>query len=131
MTAEFVVRIVPALVVLAMTYSPLPVTRRSCCPALSIREGLGRFFVSRPDLSGPSRPPSCSRSLSIRLTRGKTNRQYLREIRRRPRLVELLEMTMIAFEDVFFGHHALGRARFESCYHRLDEFETQVREAVV
>jgi hypothetical protein len=65
----------------------------------------------------------------IRLTRGKTNRQYLREIRPRPLLFELLEMTMIAFEDVFFGHHALGRDRFESCFHRLDEFETQIREA--
>jgi hypothetical protein len=67
----------------------------------------------------------------IRLTRGKTNRQYLREIRRRPLLFELLEMTMVAFEDVFFGHHSLGRDRFESCFRRLDEFETQVREAVV
>jgi hypothetical protein len=66
----------------------------------------------------------------IRLTRGKTNRQYLREIRRRTSLCELLEMTMIAFEDVFFGHHSLGRDRFESCFHRLDEFETQIREAV-
>jgi hypothetical protein len=67
----------------------------------------------------------------IRLTRGKTNRQYLREIRRRRSLFELLEMTMIAFEDVFFGHHLLGRERFELCFRRLDEFETQVREAVV
>jgi len=70
------------------------------------------------------------KSQLIRLTRGKTNRQYLREVRRRASLFELLEMTMIAFEDVFFGHHSLGRERFESCFRRLDEFETQIREAV-
>ncbi len=58
----------------------------------------------------------------IRLLRGKTNRQYLWEIRETPPLRELVEQTMIAFEDVFFGDHDLDRGRFESCYHRLDEF---------
>jgi hypothetical protein len=67
----------------------------------------------------------------IRLTRGKTNRQYLREIRRQPSLHELLGMTMVAFEDVFFGHHRLQRDRFEQCYHRLDEFQAQLQEAAV
>jgi hypothetical protein len=67
----------------------------------------------------------------IRLTRGKTNRQYLREIRRQPTLHDLLGMTMVAFEDVFFGHHRLQRDRFERCYHRLDEFQAQLREAAV
>jgi hypothetical protein len=67
----------------------------------------------------------------IRLARGKTNRQYLREIRRQPLLFELLETTMIAFEDVFFGRHSLGRDRFESCFHRLGEFESQIQEAAV
>src|SRR5688500_11133160 len=48
----------------------------------------------------------------IRLAKGKTNRQYLRETRSRPSLAGTLETTMIAFEDVFFGHHPLPRERF-------------------
>jgi hypothetical protein len=68
------------------------------------------------------------RNQLIRLTRGKTNRQYVREVRPQPRLQDLLKLTMIAFEDVFFGHHVLDRGRFESCFDRLDEFESQLRE---
>jgi hypothetical protein len=58
----------------------------------------------------------------IRLARGKTNRQYLREVRPRPELRSVLEQTMIAFEDVFFGKHAISRHRFESCWDRVDDF---------
>ena len=60
----------------------------------------------------------------IRLARGKTNRQCLREIAARGPLVRLCEHTMVVFEDVFFGRHALGRDRFESCWSRLDEFHS-------
>jgi hypothetical protein len=66
----------------------------------------------------------------IRLTKGKTNRQYLREVRRRSGLGELLERTMIAFEDVFFGNHRLGRSRFESCWESLDQFHEHLQRAV-
>ena len=52
----------------------------------------------------------------IRLTKGKTNRQYLRELRPRPQLARLLTTSMVAFEDVFFGGHCLGRERFEECW---------------
>ncbi|MFV1968577.1 MAG: DUF4129 domain-containing protein [Pirellulaceae bacterium] len=62
----------------------------------------------------------------IRLAKGKTNRQYLHEMRRRPRLRGLLETTMIAFEDVFFGRRALERARFENCWHAMDDFHQQI-----
>lgn len=58
----------------------------------------------------------------IQLTRGKTNRQYLREVRGEPRLEQMLARTMVAFEDVFFGHHPLERERFESCWREIDEF---------
>jgi hypothetical protein len=58
----------------------------------------------------------------IRLTRGKTNRQYLRELSPRRPLQVLLEATMIAFEDVYFGSHPLDRQRFEACWARLGEF---------
>lgn len=65
----------------------------------------------------------------IHLTKGKTNRQYLRELGRRTPLRRLLEQSMIAFEDVFFGHHTMDRLRFESCWSRLDEFEALAAEA--
>ena len=66
----------------------------------------------------------------IRLTKGKTNRQYLREVGPRRTLRGLVEQTMVAFEDVFFGNHALERSRFESCWSRLDEFESLATEGV-
>jgi len=64
----------------------------------------------------------------IRLASGKTNRQYLGEVGRRVAIRRLLEQTMVAFEDVFFGNHTLDRARFESCWSRLEQFETLVME---
>jgi hypothetical protein len=59
----------------------------------------------------------------IRLARGKTNRQYLRELNPRAALRNLLEGTMTCFEEVFFGRRTLDRARFDSCWTRLPEFE--------
>jgi hypothetical protein len=64
----------------------------------------------------------------IRLTRGKTNRQYLREMVARPVLHEMLDRTMVTFEDVFFGQHRLERQQFESCWSRLDEFHRRLEE---
>jgi hypothetical protein len=59
----------------------------------------------------------------IRLAKGKTNRQYLRELaKRRGELNCYVEPTMVACEDVFFGNHPLTRARFESCWNRLNDF---------
>ena len=62
----------------------------------------------------------------IHLARGKTNRQYLREIRPWPALGGLVEQTTLMFEDVFFGHHAIERRAFEACWLRLEEFEKLV-----
>ncbi len=64
----------------------------------------------------------------IRLTRGKTNREYLRELRTHPRFVDLLKPTMFAFEDVFFGHHEVTRQRFEACWADLDRFHRQLEQ---
>jgi hypothetical protein len=64
----------------------------------------------------------------IGLARGKTNRQYLRELAARADLRQLLAQTMVAFEDVFFGHHPLERPRFERCWNRLDEFHAGIQE---
>jgi hypothetical protein len=62
----------------------------------------------------------------IRLVRGKTNRQYLGELRESPELADLVGQTMIAFEDVFFGEHTLTREQFEACYRRLDQFHAKL-----
>ena len=65
----------------------------------------------------------------IRLVRGKTNRQYVRELGPGAELGNLLTITMQAFEDVFFGNHSIDRTRFESCWLRLEEFESLARKA--
>jgi hypothetical protein len=62
----------------------------------------------------------------IRLAKGKTNRQYLRETRSRPVLYQVLEITMVSFEDVFFGHHKISRQQFEESWNRLSEFEAEL-----
>ena len=62
----------------------------------------------------------------IRLTRGKTNRQYVRELRGQGALPGLLSQTMVVFEDVYFGDRALSRERFETCWNRLNEFDALV-----
>ena len=62
----------------------------------------------------------------IRLTKGKTNRQYLREVGSRSPLHRLLQQTTVAFEDVFFGNYQLDRARFEACWSHRDEFRSPV-----
>jgi hypothetical protein len=62
----------------------------------------------------------------IRLAKGKTNRQYLRETRPRPVLADILEATMVAFEDVFFGHYPLERQRFEDCIGQVERFQADL-----
>jgi hypothetical protein len=39
-------------------------------------------------------------------------------------LRQLVDQTLVAFEDVFFGHHSIDRIRFEACWRRLPEFES-------
>lgn len=63
----------------------------------------------------------------VRLDRGKTNRQYLNEIGRRPEAKNLFAPVMVAFEDVFFGGKDLPRPRFESCWNLVDEFSRVTR----
>jgi hypothetical protein len=58
----------------------------------------------------------------IHLTRGKTNRQYMREIAAAP-LRGLVEQTMALFEAAFFGHRSPDPAEFDTCWTRLDDFE--------
>ena len=58
----------------------------------------------------------------IRLTRGKTNRQYVRELGSRTAIRRIMLHTIRSFEEVFFGHHSLDKQRFEVSWNALDEF---------
>ncbi len=62
----------------------------------------------------------------IRLQKGKTNREYFREVREHADLAEFYQQVMIPFERSFYGHHALDRQTFLNCWNRLDEFESGV-----
>ncbi len=64
----------------------------------------------------------------IQLTKGKTNRQYLRELKPHPEFQDLLCPTMFAFEDVFFGHHELTRQRFDDCWQSLERFHQRLEQ---
>ncbi len=59
----------------------------------------------------------------LRLAKGKTNRDYLRELAVKPELSGILGRTMVPFEDVFFGGHQLDRASFEACWQEVDRFQ--------
>lgn len=63
------------------------------------------------------------RSHLIHLARGKTNRQYLRELGGQQRLGRLMSDSVSLFEDAFFGGRALQRGEFERCWAQLDEFQ--------
>ena len=65
---------------------------------------------------------------AIILQRGKTNRAYLRELRQRPDLRRVVENTMLAFEQVFFGRYRLSQERFMENWNRLDEFHTLLKQ---
>ena len=69
------------------------------------------------------------RSSVVHMAEGKTNRQYLREALSVRPLANILERTMLAFEDVFFGQRRLDRAGFEACWSQLTEFEHLVAQA--
>lgn len=64
----------------------------------------------------------------IRLKKGKTNRQYLNELKRHQPLAHFYQQVMIPFEATFFGDHDLSRADFESCWDGLDQFQNGVNQ---
>lgn len=66
------------------------------------------------------------RVAAIHLARGKTNRQYLRELTARKPLRSLMEQSVRAFEDVYFGRLSLGGERFAACWNRLGEFQSHL-----
>ena len=62
----------------------------------------------------------------IRLARGKTNRQYLRELGRGHTLHPHVERTMWVFEEFFFGNRAIKRLQFEACWSGVEHFDTHL-----
>ncbi len=62
----------------------------------------------------------------IRMTRGKTNRQYLHELGRGHNRWPHVDETMTAFEDFCFGSRAIHRPRFEACWSLMTHFDTQL-----
>jgi hypothetical protein len=63
----------------------------------------------------------------IRLTRGKTNRIYLRELRGREMLKSFTNQLVQAFEFAFFGKHQLSQESFEAIWQQLPVFEESLK----
>jgi len=63
----------------------------------------------------------------IRLTRGKTNRIYLRELRGREMLKNFTYQLVQAFEFAFFGKHQLSQESFEAIWQQLPVFEESLK----
>jgi len=62
----------------------------------------------------------------VRLRRGKTNREYLRELRSHQPIANYYQHVMVPFEASFFGNHELSKRDFETCWERLDTFQSDV-----
>jgi hypothetical protein len=67
----------------------------------------------------------------IHLQKGKTNRMYLRELSRveKGTLRRIVESTMLAFEQVYFGKHSLSAEHFQLLWEQVDEFNRLVHVA--
>jgi len=64
----------------------------------------------------------------IRLRRGKTNRQYLGEVRRHQDVAKYLEACMISFEDAFFGNIDVTRNQIQPCFDNWETFDQTVNQ---
>ena len=62
----------------------------------------------------------------VRLKKGKTNRQYLRELSPNLPLVRYYGDVMVPFEQTFFGDYPITKEVFESCWRGLDDFQHSV-----
>ncbi|QEG40691.1 DUF4129 domain-containing protein [Roseimaritima ulvae] len=68
----------------------------------------------------------------LRLSRGKTNRQYVREANASGESGRILQQTVDSFEASYFGRHAVTASRFEFLWkenERLEQLLRQHREA--
>jgi len=64
----------------------------------------------------------------IRLQRGRTNRQYLRDLKVHPSVSRYFDSVMQPFEAVFFGDHTLSKSEFETPWNQLDTFLAEVEQ---
>jgi hypothetical protein len=63
----------------------------------------------------------------IRLSKGKTNRIYLREIQNRNQLKGFVGPLIHLFEFAFFGKHSVSMESFESIWNKLPAFEDEIK----
>lgn len=64
----------------------------------------------------------------IRLRKGKTNRQYLREVQRLRGVSGYFQEVMLPFESVFFGDHEMDANQFQQCWSGLGGFHARVKD---
>ena len=65
----------------------------------------------------------------VRLIKGKTNRQYLREIRRSSagsasKISDLFEQTVLLFEEIFFGKRLPPQSEVDKVWSNIETFHT-------
>ena len=65
----------------------------------------------------------------VRLKKGKTNRQYLRELSDSPPLASYYGDVMVPFEQTFFGDYPVTKDVFDNCWRGLDDFQSTVQAA--
>ena len=65
----------------------------------------------------------------VRLKKGNTNRQYLRELSDSPPLVSYYGDVMVPFEQTFFGDYPVTKDVFDKCWQGLDDFQSNVKAA--
>ncbi len=65
----------------------------------------------------------------IQLAKGKTNRQYLRELRLDPELWKFFSRAIVQFEQSYFGNHPPSPALFDALSHDWQPWETELSRA--
>jgi hypothetical protein len=64
------------------------------------------------------------------LKKGKTNRQYLRELQSHSHLSQYFQRVMVPFEDAFFGDHPIQQPVFDANWSDLDGFQERVNQSL-
>ena len=64
----------------------------------------------------------------IRLHRGKTNREYSRELKNRINIRVLYEQAMYLFERVYFGEHKINRSEFLPLWDSREQFMAAIKQ---
>jgi hypothetical protein len=65
----------------------------------------------------------------IQLAKGKTNRQYLRELRSDPELWKFFSRAIVQFEQSYFGNHPPSPALFDALVQDWQPWETELSRA--